>query len=165
MPDPALIPRDEWQASVNVQAVTKRLRLRLLLMMVCLIGSGWLCPAAEDDEEFRKLAKKEIEDGTAVASKPTLRVSAGALYVDRGAIAYEGTGFKGGLAFKPMQNELRLELLRRYGFPDDPDRFAAASFFDEVERQIQRQREVVQATDRPADAIRADLALQRTLLV
>ena len=156
MSHPAFDLRYQWQASVDVQAVAKRPRLRLVLITACLLGTGCLCAAAEDDEEFRRLAKKEVEDGTAVASKPTLRVSAGATYVDRGAIAYEGTGFKGGVAFKPMQNQLRLELLRQYAFPEDPDRSAAAPFFDEVERQIQRQREIVQATDRPADAIRAD---------
>jgi hypothetical protein len=146
---------DPWRQS-RAQADAKLPRLWLALMTTCVFGTSCLCPASEDDEEFRRLAKKEVEDGTAVASKPKLRVSAGALYVDRGAIAYEGSGSKGGLEFKPMQNQLRLELLRQYAFPDEPDRSAAAPFFDDVERQIQRQRETVRA-DRPPDVTRDDL--------
>jgi hypothetical protein len=130
---------------------------QLILAAFLLAPQAPMTAAEKGYAEFVRMARAEIEDGSVIAVKPALSEANGSLKFDAGDVDYEGLGDRDVLSFKPMQNQLRLELLRRHAFPQERDLAVAAPFLAEIEKEIKHQWEVSRKPDLKPDTTRKEL--------
>jgi hypothetical protein len=100
--------------------------------------------ASKYDDLRREAAKAIAFDGV-VGSKPKITESQNSLIVDPGDVKILGVGAKNEPAFRALQWQLDLDLLRQEAFTSDVDKTAAGPIFAKIEDHIQREVELIAA--------------------